>query len=397
MGGLVHYYNPILEALDGLPGYSLASLTPDIGSSSLGKGVYTENGNLKFETFFLPEKKGLFGKPFFKGFIPLLKNYGPDIIIAGWPYSLEILLNPFIPKKGIQVIHKDIPFNLSNYDDALQDYRTGKIIVSENYDHSNAKNPLKTLSYWLVTQLRKRFLSKASALVCYTTDALKIFPSYGVNKESIFIIYNSPDTKKLLAASDSAKDLPNKLAPNPFRMIHVGRLVKWKKVDLVLQAMAKLKPNFPDIEFLVVGNGPEKDTWEQLASDLGLAGQVNFLGAIYDPIDLAKYHQESAFYILGGIGGLSINEAMCFGKAVICSEADGTEKMLVRDGKNGLFFKSDDVHDLADKIQLLLESAEKCFDYGKESERIIKEEINETKVVEGYKNAFDYLTKLETA
>lgn len=392
MGGLVHYYNPILSRLNQLPGYELATLTPLKGNSSLGKGVHTESKNLDFQTFELEEKKGLFGKSFFKNFNQLMAQYKPDIIIAGWPYSLEILLNPFIKKKGRKIIHKDIPFNLPLYGDALQDYLNGKIIISEDYQHSNGKNPFKVLSFLLVTILRRIFLSSADAHVCYTRDAYRIFPSYGVKKEKIFIILNSPLTSKLIRAKNEALSQPNMLPINKYRLIHVGRLVKWKKVDLVIHAVKNLVHDFPEIEFLVVGDGPEKENLENLASELGLQNNIRFVGAVYDPVELAKYHEQSLFYVLGGIGGLSINEAMCFGKAVICSVADGTEKMLVHQDKNGYFFESDNLDDLTNKISDLLHNPEKAKLFGQESSRIIHEEVNEEKVIEGYIKALDWVS-----
>lgn len=391
MGGLVHYYNPILESLNRLEGYELATLTPEHSSGSLGKGVHQETKNLRFKTFFLPEKKGLFGKSFFKGFNTLLGVYKPDIVISGWPYSMEIILNPFIKTRGIKLVHKDIPFNLPPYNEAMKAYRSGTVIVSEDYKKSKASDWKGLLNYWLVTRLRKAYLTRADAHVCYTEAAFELFPGYGVKKENIFIIYNSPDTVSLMAAASKAKYLPDLLPPNLYRIIHVGRLVKWKKVDLILHAMARLKETIPGLELVVVGDGPERKSMEALVNELDLADQVRFVGAVYDPIILAKYHQESTLYVLGGIGGLSINEAMCFGKPILCSVADGTEKMLVREEENGLYFKTDDEEDLASKILTLLSQPEKCSRFGERSLQIIREEINEFRVIEGYEKAFSFL------
>jgi len=79
---------------------------------------------------------------------------------------------------------------------------------------------------------------------------------------------------------------------------------------------------------------------------------------------------------LAGMSGLSINEAMAFGKPVVCSVCDGTEKVLVRDGKNGYYFESGNSKSLADKIMSIIGHDEVQTSMGKESERIIKEEIN---------------------
>ena len=94
------------------------------------------------------------------------------------------------------------------------------------------------------------------------------------------------------------------------------------------------------IEFLVIGYGPEEEKLKDQACSLGIEKNVRFIGGIYDPGLLRKYLNESSIYILGGKGELSINDAMCFGKPIICSVADGTEKRLVPEGVNGYFLKN---------------------------------------------------------
>jgi glycosyltransferase involved in cell wall biosynthesis len=88
------------------------------------------------------------------------------------------------------------------------------------------------------------------------------------------------------------------------------------------------------------------------------------------------------------MGGLSINEAMLFGKPVICSVCDGTEKKLVRDGFNGYFFENGNLISLKEKISLLLSDKNKIDEFGKNSVSIIKDEVNIHTVVAGYLNAF---------
>jgi len=57
----------------------------------------------------------------------------------------------------------------------------------------------------------------------------------------------------------------------------------------------------------------------------------------------------SSVYVLAGMGGLSINDAMAYGLPVICSVCDGTERDLVTHHGNGLFFRENNVVDLSVK------------------------------------------------
>jgi glycosyltransferase involved in cell wall biosynthesis len=160
---------------------------------------------------------------------------------------------------------------------------------------------------------------------------------------------------------------------------------------LIIEVVQKLRSKFPQIELVVVGFGPELEALKEYAEKKGVADAVRFVGGVYDSVNLGRYLHESAVYVLGGMGGLSINDAMCFAKPVVCSVADGTEKRLVREGKNGYCFKNGNVEDLARVLELLLSDTERVKTFGERSLAIIKNEINIQTVIEGYKEAFEFV------
>ena len=165
------------------------------------------------------------------------------------------------------------------------------------------------------------------------------------------------------------------MLPKHTRILHIGRLVKWKRVDLLIDAFKSVLKNHPDAELAVVGNGPEEENLKKQAVALGIADNVKFYGAVYDEFTLGRYMYESTVYVLAGMGGLSINDAMTYGLPVIVSVCDGTEKDLVKDGVNGFIFKNGDASDLADKILTLLSDDDTIKTMGKKSEQIIKEQF----------------------
>jgi glycosyltransferase involved in cell wall biosynthesis len=221
-------------------------------------------------------------------------------------------------------------------------------------------------------------------------EGREVYGSYGVPPERTFVTFNSPDTDRLLAARDQIQreGAPRK---NLQRLIHVGRLIAWKRVDLLLRALAGLCVDYPDIEVAVVGSGPQEKEWRELAADLGVAARVSFLGGVYDPVELGRELMRSGIFVLAGMGGLALNDAMCFGLPVVCSVCDGTEKRLVEEGVNGLFFREGDAGDLEAKLRLLLESPDRCEEMGRRSLEKIRNEVNIHTVVERYVEAFEYV------
>jgi glycosyltransferase involved in cell wall biosynthesis len=236
----------------------------------------------------------------------------------------------------------------------------------------------------------KHVYNAVDAHVNYVEDAFRLFSSFDVPKKKIFVTYNSPDTDRFLSVKQELLSAIPPVEKKRYRLIHVGRLVAWKRVDMLIRSFKDIRDRFPEAELLVVGYGPEEEKLKKLSSELGLAGQISFVGGVYDPYVLGRYLLSSTIYVLAGMGGISINEAMCFGLPVICSVGDGTEKKLVRDGYNGFFFNEGDQDDLTEKITRLLLDEALVRSMGQHSEAIIRNEINIHTVVRGYINAFGY-------
>jgi glycosyltransferase involved in cell wall biosynthesis len=121
----------------------------------------------------------------------------------------------------------------------------------------------------------------------------------------------------------------------------------------------------------IVGDGPAKTSLEKLAKEIG--APVDFLGR-REGDELAEISRSSDLFVLPGLGGLAIQEAMAHGLPVIVTEADGTEQDLVR--SNGWVAKKEDVDALADCIEQAISDPEQLRRKGDESFRIVKEEIN---------------------
>lgn len=180
------------------------------------------------------------------------------------------------------------------------------------------------------------------------------------------------------------------------RILHVGRLVSQKRVDLLLTAFRAVVARFPQAELLVVGDGPEAESFRVLTDTLGIVKNVTFAGAVYDPYELATHFLSSSVFVLPGLGGLSINEAMFYGLAVICSGGDGTERFLVREGFNGTFFNEGDMESLTRAMIALISDQNALAEMGRRSRGIIDREVNIHTVVREYVRAFRHASRRES-
>lgn len=405
-GGMPHYLNAMLEKLQ-TKGADITVVSPQKGNATIGKGVkMVEEG--AYRHLNTQEKKMYYGKSGFPALPDIIADERPDIVVLGWPYFLQVFFQPSLRRAlkrcDARLVIREIPFQTPPYGQ-IRDYFRQHPMYDEGMRLLSTGKAFY-LRQWLTARIRKYCYARVAGTLNYSTAAYDILPSYGVKREQIHVTYNSTDTEALWREKAAVLAAPALLPPSERRLLHIGRLVKWKRVDLLIEAFARTLTQYPDAELVIVGNGPELDNLKKQAASLGLPlrskeengvdgrGCVRFIGAVYDPKELGAYMNEATVYVLAGMGGLSINDAMTYALPVVCSVCDSTERDLVTDGRNGLFFRDGDADSLTEKILQLLASPQECRRMGQESERIIREQINIDTVTERYLKAFaDFLRR----
>ncbi len=405
-GGMPHYLNAMLEKLQ-TKGANITVVSPQKGNATIGKGVkMVEEG--AYRHLNTQEKKMYYGKSGFPALPDIIADERPDIVVLGWPYFLQVFFQPSLRRAlkrcDARLVIREIPFQTPPYGQ-IRDYFRQHPMYDEGMRLLSTGKAFY-LRQWLTARIRKYCYARVAGTLNYSTAAYDILPSYGVKREQIHVTYNSTDTEALWREKAAVLAAPALLPPSERRLLHIGRLVKWKRVDLLIEAFARTLTQYPDAELVIVGNGPELDNLKKQAASLGLPlrskeengvdgrGCVRFIGAVYDPKELGAYMNEATVYVLAGMGGLSINDAMTYALPVVCSVCDSTERDLVTDGRNGLFFRDGDADSLTEKILQLLASPQECRRMGQESERIIREQINIDTVCERYLKAFaDFLRR----
>ena len=124
--------------------------------------------------------------------------------------------------------------------------------------------------------------------------------------------------------------------------------------------------------FLIVGDGYMKNSLKEYAKINNLKN-VNFI-PFQNQKKLSKIYQNSDVFIMPSLiepWGLTVNEAMAAGNAIISSNSVGSSFDLVFNGINGFKFKKDDVQDLAKKIFKIYQNKKNIKKYKLNSQKII--------------------------
>lgn len=215
-----------------------------------------------------------------------------------------------------------------------------------------------------------------TGIFVYGDRAKRLLIEQGIPEEKLFAIHNSLDydTQKALRDSIQPSDIYKAHFQNNLpTIIFIGRLTKVKKLDMVVDALARLRDKGEKYNFLFVGDGVERESLELRVNSLDLQDQVWFYGACYDEKNNAELIYNADLCVSPGNVGLTSIHTLTFGCPVIthnCFEWQMPEYEAIHEGMTGAFFQMDDVEDLtvaisrwfAEKSEKRDEVRKACFD-----------------------------------
>lgn len=168
----------------------------------------------------------------------------------------------------------------------------------------------------------------------------KLFLKVGAVK----VLANGVPLPDLQAGSES------NLQEGMLRVCSIGRLVKLKGHNQLIEAAAKLVESLPNATFTFLGDGELRESLEAQVSSLGIKKNIVFAGSVDDVAD--RLRQVNLFISTSHYEGMpmAVLEAMASGVPVIASDVPGNS-VVVEHGVNGLLYKAGDVADLLEKVR----------------------------------------------
>ncbi|MBN1826782.1 MAG: glycosyltransferase family 4 protein [Candidatus Eisenbacteria bacterium] len=173
----------------------------------------------------------------------------------------------------------------------------------------------------------------------------------GFADERIRIIHNAVDHD--LYKPDRSVE------PAPGRILYLGRVKKYKGIDLILHALVRIRREIPEAHLVVVGQGDDLPRLHRLKDRLGLADAVSFHGFVdtATKVDLLRRAMVMVTPSPKEGWGVTTIEGNACGTPVVASDAPGLRD-AVRDGRTGFLFPYGDVEAMADRVRRLLTDRE---------------------------------------
>lgn len=138
------------------------------------------------------------------------------------------------------------------------------------------------------------------------------------------------------------------------RLLFVGRIAPVKGLRLLVDALARLKDEAPDLRLTLVGDGPDRKMIEAAVTAAGLGDRVRFTGYL-SQAEVAEELKAADIAVLPSFAEgvpVFLMEALASGKPVIATQVGGMGE-LVQHGENGLIVPPGDTDGLVEAIRAL--------------------------------------------
>ncbi|HEY8312292.1 MAG TPA: glycosyltransferase family 4 protein [Gemmatimonadaceae bacterium] len=182
----------------------------------------------------------------------------------------------------------------------------------------------------------------------------------GIPSERIRVIYNGVDVKSLVPDSNARSVLP--------LFSYLGRLKRYKRVDIVIRAFAMLEGR--DARLEIAGKGDDRERLEVLVAKLNIEDRVRFRGYITET-EKRELLQSSWATVLAspkeGWGISNLESAAC-GTPVIAADSPGIRESVV-DGDTGFLVSGSDVSAYAAAMRGLLDAPDLVRTLGENARR----------------------------
>jgi len=175
--------------------------------------------------------------------------------------------------------------------------------------------------------------------------------------ERIAVIGNPVSGPVARLGSDRAADVPVARPRGRRTLLAVGRLVRQKGFDRLIEAFATLAPQHPDWGLVILGEGPERGSLEALVRARGLSERVLLRGVVADVG--AWYAECDLFALTSRFEGFpnTLLEAMAHGCAVVAMDCETGPREIVRDRIDGRLVAEGDQHSLVEALSALMGDA----------------------------------------
>ncbi|HKV53503.1 MAG TPA: glycosyltransferase family 4 protein [Candidatus Binataceae bacterium] len=197
----------------------------------------------------------------------------------------------------------------------------------------------------------KRAIASAAALTFVSSATRASFAAIAPQAANGEVILNGVDCTAAERAAVFARSRPYLFCAARINLQH-------KAMDVLAQAFNQISAEYPELDLLLTGDGPDREELAQIVSSLGLSGRVHLLG-VRPRNELWPLYKGATVFAMPshkpeGLG-LAFLESMACARPVIGTNSGGTPE-IVRHGETGLLVEQNTPQLIASAIRKLLDN-----------------------------------------
>ena len=270
--------------------------------------------------------------------------------------------------------------------------------------HSDPLLDFDSLYKKLVFQnLNVSALKKIDYKIAVSDSFKDMLISRGAKPNSVETVYNGMDFETPInpvPAADFAKKYGIPVEDGTIYFGIAARFNRVKGVDIFIKAAAELYKKHKNVYFIIAGDGEDEAALKSLAEKEGIAGRIKFTGFVSPIYDFLNFIDVNLLTSLSESFPYSMLEGAKARKPMVASRVGGIPK-LVREGKTGFLFESENYKECAEKMAkfvsdpgLVMTMGDAIYDLASENfsnEKLASDYISiYEKTVEKYKKAGRY-------
>ena len=249
------------------------------------------------------------------------------------PYSFKIF--NMIPQLNLDIIHTHHPFILGEVGARFAKKLNIPLVYTfhtqfEQYAHYIPLNQdlVKKVARESVTSYTK----KCDTVICPSTAILSLLDQYGITAPVQFIpnainieAFQNPDPKPVFEKYN--------ISPEDKLLVYVGRIGLEKNLEFMLKAFKEAHNRIPASKLMIVGEGPELESFRKMAEDMEIGDCTIFPGRV-EYNDIPAYYRAGYAFIMTStteVKPLALLEAMAAGLPVVAVSAAGSKDTLTDD------------------------------------------------------------------
>ena len=256
-------------------------------------------------------------------------------------------VNEYLKTNEVRAIFFDHWKSLEHVDERyLKSYPNFCLIHSKEINHLPGNS--------LNTRMNKAF-KKIKFIIANSKYTRELGISMGLEENKIKIIH--PGTNYPVPLNEECKLKAKEIFGHAFpKIITIARLDKRKSHQNILMTVKNLIPTFPDIKYISIGDGDEKNNLKDLIKHLEIEKQATLLPRTEENLKIALLNECDLFLMPSVIYkksvegfGISFIEAGSYGKASIGGK-DGGQADAIEEGKTGYLCDGNDLNSIYDTI-----------------------------------------------